>query len=115
METRIGTCKVDGQMFTYQASSWAGKGRTTCDEHRKQIKAKQTRERVRKHRMSKDQNEKKFITVHIQSCNQKSYCGRPWSDYEARATSGEILKGRIKGRVCKSCLRLFEADLGGSK
>jgi len=114
MVERIGTCRQCNQLFYYSAKSWAGKGRVTCDKHRDERRREQTANRVRRHRMNQKQSpELPAMTVHIMSCNGKTYCGSTKWGSVAKAVADAIRDGRVRGRICKTCYKLFQADLGG--
>lgn len=104
------------QGFFYRRAEYQGRVRSVCDKCVSDHKKKGTRERVRKFRMNAKKNDvSPAVTVHIGSCNGKSFCGRAWTAQDAATLSGEILKGHIKGSICKSCLRGFEGATGGVK
>lgn len=114
MVNRVGTCRVCKQMFWYDAPSWHGKGRTTCDTHRAEARREGTKNRVRKHRKEvADQTAARpVLIVHIRSCNWKTYCGRDFDPIVARNIAIDRKEGRIDTIICKTCYRAFMADEG---
>lgn len=116
MITVMAECSGCHQTFFYPRSSGGGRRRTWCDDCAPKHKRDATKQRVRRHRVSAaKQHELPAMTVHIMSCNGKTYCGSSKWGSVAKAVSEAIRQGRVRGRICKTCYRLFQADLGGVK
>jgi hypothetical protein len=115
MSTVLTVCRKCENMFMNDRPTGRGRYKLYCPTCAPKVKRELANDRVARYRAAHSEKKLKpvTLTIHINTCNGRTYCGRLRSETSAEERIAAAGDRKVNIVQCKTCRKAFNADLRG--